>query len=170
MALALGRERFYTLDAAQARIVRHQPEDPGTVLYAKPAPGPAPTALAWDGEALWSYDAVNKSLYRHGADESDAKAYPLEADVVPTAMQWLGGRLWLFDSRGRRLLAFQLVNGSFAPAWAIALGESAVGIASAGAEVKPRSEDILVLAGPSARRQGFALVRYRVGWRAFTIF
>jgi len=172
VSLAVGRKRFYTLDAAQARIVRHQPEDPRTVLYAKPAPGPAPTALAWDGKALWSYDAVNKCLYRHGADESDAKAYPLEADVVPTAMQWSGGRLWLFDSRSRRLMAFGLVNDAFAPVWAFALGESAVGLADArglegGAGI---TEDVLVLAGPSALRQGFALVRYRVGRRAFTFF
>jgi len=183
VSLALGRERFYTLDAAQARIVRHQPQDPASVLYAKPAPGPAPTALAWDGAALWSYDAVNKSLYRHGADESDAKAYPLEADVVPTVMQWLGGRLWLFDSRGRRLMAFDFANDVFAPVCAVALDESAVGLAAAmglpsreGGRspfpegTRPKTEEILVLAGPSARRQGFALARYRVGWRAFIIF
>ncbi|MCX5795730.1 MAG: hypothetical protein NTY77_09575 [Elusimicrobia bacterium] len=173
VALALGGERFYTLDAAQARIVRHQPDDPGTVLYAKPAPGPAPTALAWDGQALWSYDAFNKRLYRHGAEETDAKAYPLEADVLPAAMQWLGGRLWLWDSRSRRLMAFDLANEAFAPAWAVALDENVVGLTAAqadGAGAGSKTEDILVLAGPSARRQGFALARYRVGWRLFTIF
>jgi hypothetical protein len=170
VALAVGRERFYSLDAAQARIVRHQPEDPGTVLYAKPAPGPAPTALAWDGKALWSYDAVNKCLYRHGADEADAKAYPLEAEVVPTAMQWLGGRLWLFDSRSRRLMAFEFVNDAFAPAAAVALGESVIGLVSAGASSRPRTEEILVLAGPSASRPGFALLRCLVGLQLFTVF
>ena len=170
VALALGRERFYSLDAAQARIVRHRPEDPGIVLYSKPAPGPAPTALAWDGKALWSYDAVNKCLYRHGVDEADAKAYPLEADVVPTAMQWLGGRLWLFDSRSRRLMAFEFVNDAFAPAWAVSLGESVIGLVSAGSASRPRTEEILVLAGPSASRPGFALLRCLVGLHVFTIF
>jgi hypothetical protein len=170
VALALGRERFYSLDAAQARIVRHQPQDPAAVLYSKPTPGPAPTALAWDGAALWSYDAVNKSLYRHGADESEAKAYALASDLVPTAMQWLGRRLWLFDSRGRRLMAFELVDDGFRQVCAAPIGESALGLAAAAAAAGPRREEILVLAGPSAGRTSFALVRYRAGWRLFTIF
>ncbi|MBI5239334.1 MAG: hypothetical protein HY926_02595 [Elusimicrobia bacterium] len=170
VALALGRERFYSLDAAQARIVRHQPADPASVLYSKPTPGPAPTALAWDGAALWSYDAVNKSLYRHGADESDAKAYALPSDLVPTAMGWLGRRLWLFDSRGRRLMAFEMRGETFAPVCSAAVDESVLGIASAGAAAGPRREEIFALAGPSARRTGFALVRYLAGWRLFTIF
>jgi len=170
VAVALGREMFYTLDAAQARIVRHRPDDPGLVLYAKPAPGPAPTALAWDGQALWSYDAVNKSLYRHGADESEFKAYPIEADVVPTAMQWLGGRLWLFDSRSRRLMGFEFSNDALRPVAALAAGETIIGLASAGFSGKPRREEVWALAGPTARRPGFALLRYRLGWRLFTIF
>ncbi|MBI5239680.1 MAG: hypothetical protein HY926_04350 [Elusimicrobia bacterium] len=170
VALALGRERFYTLDAAQARIVRHQPRDPAVVLYAKPTPGPAPTALAWDGAALWSYDAVNKSLYRHGSDESDAKAYALPSELVPTAMQWLGRRLWLFDSRGRRLMAFEIRDDSFVPVCAAPVDDSVLGLAAAGTAVKPRAEEIVALAGPSARRTGFALMRYRIGWRLFTIF
>ncbi|MDD5628132.1 MAG: hypothetical protein PHU21_03645, partial [Elusimicrobia bacterium] len=171
VALALGGGRFYTLDAAQARIVRHQPDAPATVLYARPAPGPAPTALAWDGQALWSYDAFNKRLYRHGPDESEAKAYALDAGVAVAAMQWLDGRLWLWDGRGRRLMVFDLVNEAFVPSWSAALDENAVGLAAAGAAgARPKTRDILVLVGPSARRQGFALLRCRVGWRAFTIF
>jgi hypothetical protein len=183
-AVAIGREMFYTLDAAQGRIVRHQPGDPSAILYWKPAPGPAPTALAWDGKALWSYDAVNKAVYRHGADEANAKAYVLDADVVPTAMNWLGGRLWLFDSRSRRVMAFDFTNDAFTPGFSFAPGESFIGLAAAGTVpagssvrrlpfldgAAPRAQDLLALAGPTAKRQGFALVRLRCGTRLLTIF
>ncbi|MDD5656180.1 MAG: hypothetical protein PHF00_02885, partial [Elusimicrobia bacterium] len=170
LALAAGREIFYSLDAAKARIVRHRPDDPAAILYTKPAPGPAPTALAWDGKALWSYDAVNKSLYRHGSDEADAKPYALAADVVPTAMAWVGSRLWIYDSRGRRVLAFDFAQGAFAPAADFAVGEGVVGLAATGPFSRPRTAEVSVLLGPTAQRPGFALARWRCGPRLFTIF
>lgn len=186
LSLAVGTEIFYSLDAAKARIVRHQPEDPAAILYTKPTPGPAPTALAWDGAALWSYDAVNKSLYRHGADEADAKAYGLAADVVPTAMAWLGGRLWVFDARGRRLLAFDFVKDSFVPAGSFAAAETVIGLAAArglptaaggrahfaqsAGRPLPGVTELEVLLAPTAKRASFALSRWRCGPRLFTIF
>jgi len=175
VAVAVGREIFYTLDAAQARVVRHRPDDPGSVLYAKAAPGPAPAALAWDGKALWSYDAVNKTLYRHGADESNAKAYPLEGDVVPTVLQWIKGKLWLYDSRSRRLKAYLFANDAFTPLFSLDPEETVIGLAAAqGRPSSPEgaagADEVFILAGPTAQRQGFSLVRYRCGRRIFTIF
>lgn len=163
-AVAAAGALLWTLDTAQARIVRHDAADPSKIIAERPAPGPAPTALAHDGKHLWSYDAANRSLYRHGEDEGTFKAYPLGGDAVPTAMAWSEGLLWLYDSKARALRVYERSEDVLVPAGRHDLGAPVTALAPQG------SGYILVLVGPSAERAGAAVIRYRHGRRAFTIF
>ncbi|MBI4385939.1 MAG: hypothetical protein HY551_01020 [Elusimicrobia bacterium] len=110
VSLALGAGALWSLDASQARIVKHRLTDPGSLELVWPSPGPGPVALAHDGRNLWSYDAVTKSLYRHLGEgpRAEAETVALNLDVVPTSMQWQGDVLWLHDGRGKRLLKLRM--------------------------------------------------------------
>lgn len=152
-ALAFGGAYMWSLDSAQARILRHNSGTPEQVLFQRAAPGPAPTALAFDGEAVWSYDAANKAFYRHGKDEGEVKAFAVAQDMVPTAMVWLGGRLWVFDSKGRRLMIFALKDTGLVFKSEVKLGEAVVGMAASG-------DKLWVLAGPGTARSGGALLKF----------
>lgn len=163
-ALAAAAGLLWTLDTAQARIVRHDAADPAKILAERPAPGPAPTALAHDGRHLWSYDAANRALYRHSEDEGTFKAYPLDDDAVPTAMAWSGGRLWLYDSKSRTLRVYEQAGEALTLA-----GRHDIGAPVAAIAAEP-SGQLLVLAGPSSQRAGHAVIRYKHGRRLFTIF
>ncbi len=160
-ALAFGGPFLWTLDAAQARLVRHKAGSPGDVLAVRPTPGPAPTALAYDGESLWSFDAANKALYRHSADEASYKAIPMDVDAVVTSMAWIGGELWAYDAKSRDLLVFSYNDERLSLRGRYALGEPIVGLLGlkVNAAGKTRRQ-LWVLAGPKAERTGFALIRY----------
>lgn len=154
VALAVGAETLWSLDAAQARLVRHKAADPAQVVAARPSPGPAPTALAFDGQFLWSYDAANRLFYRHGSDESTFKSYALDADVVATALTWADGKLWVYDGRSKRLIVLDLQGDALREKASYDLGVKVIGLAAAG----PRR--LWVLAAPDAQSVSPQLVEF----------
>ncbi|MDX6769628.1 MAG: hypothetical protein SF051_08860, partial [Elusimicrobiota bacterium] len=169
-AAAFGGGVMWTLDAAQARILRHPAGRPDRVLSARPSPGPAPTALAYDGAALWSYDAANRSFYEHGGDEGVTRAYALAGDAVPNAMAWRGGRLWVHDSKSGRVLVLErregrLVAVESSPAPVRGLAGFAFGPGAG------RAVSVFLLTGPSARSASSSLTRTRLSRRLpLTVF
>ncbi len=159
-SLAFGGGLFWTLDAAQARVLRQRLDKPETVVASRPSPGPAPTALAFDGEALWSYDAANRALYRHGGDEAAHKSFAIAEDVVPNALAWVGGKLWMHDTKSRRILVYA------AEAERLELREShaAPDAALLGFAVVPAADGprLWALVGPSAQHAQPALELFRL--------
>lgn len=154
VALAAGGDALWSLDAAQARVVRHKAGDPSQLLAVRPSPGPAPTALAFDGEALWSYDAANRLLYRHGADEAAFRSFALDADVVATALAWVGRELWVYDAKTRGLHVFAFEDETFKPRGRYDLGLPVVGLAAG-----PRGK-LWVVAAPGGDRSSTTLVEF----------
>lgn len=169
-SLAFGGGTLWSLDAAQARLLRHNAAEPEKVVAIRPSPGPAPTALAYDGQSLWSYDAANRSLYKHGGDESVYKSFAIAEEVVPNAMVWVGSRLWMHDAKTRTLRAYQekdggvvLVETQPAPDAGV-LGLAVIGGAEGG-------RVLAVLAGATGARPQPALLQLKVRRRAgFTAF
>jgi hypothetical protein len=160
IAVAAGGGALWTLDAAQARLVRHSLSAPEKILAARPSPGPAPTALAFDGETVWSYDAVDRALTRHGGDDAPAQSFSLPDDAVPDAMCWSDGRLWIHDAKGRRLLIYSVEKGKLARVSVQAMPEpSVLGLAVSGT---PARRTLELLLGPSGARAQAALVRFRI--------
>lgn len=109
ISLAWSQDLLWSLDSAQGRILQHPWSDPSRVEVSAPAPGPATSALAYDGGRLWSYDAAGRVLYRYERDiKARPAAFPVEVDMVPASMAWVGRQLWILDSKGHRLLRFKL--------------------------------------------------------------
>ena len=161
VGMAFGGGLLWTLDAAQARILRHKASDPERVQVSRPSPGPAPTALAFDGQALWSYDAVNRTISEHGSDEGSTKSYSLESDVVVTAMAWVGGDLWVFDAKARQLVEYDFKDAAFKRLRAHAFDKPVLALAAASGLVEGRRRPQLwALEGPAGARQKPAVVRY----------
>jgi hypothetical protein len=159
-AIAAGGGALWTLDAAQARLLRHSKDAPDRILAARPSPGPAPTALAFDGETVWSYDALNRAVTRHGGDDAPTQTYALPDDAVPNAMTWADGRLWIYDAKARRLLVYELANGKLSRTADEPAPEPGVlGLAAAGG---PNDRRVYVLVGPSGARGAAEIVRYRL--------
>ncbi len=158
--IAVGGGALWTIDAAQARLLRHSAAAPERVTAARPSPGPAPTALAFDGETVWSYDAVNRALTRHGGDDAPAQTFALPDEAVPNAMTWADGRLWIHDAKARRLLVYELRDGKLSRVAAMPAPETGVlGLAAAGT---PAERRVYVLVGPSGARAQAAIIRYRL--------
>jgi hypothetical protein len=158
--IAVGGGALWTLDAAQARLLRHSAAAPDRITAARPSPGPAPTAIAFDGETVWSYDAVNRALTRHGGDDAPAQTYALPDEAVPNAMTWADGRLWIHDAKARRLLVYEVRDGKLARVAAVPAPEAGVlGLAAAGT---PAERRVYVLVGPSGARGQAEIIRYRV--------
>jgi hypothetical protein len=158
--IAAGGGALWTLDAAQARLIRHSAAAPDKILAARPSPGPAPTALAFDGETVWSYDAVNRTLTRHGGDDATAATFALPDDAVPNAMTWADGRLWIHDAKGRRLLIYEMRGGKLALADSRPAPEAGVlGLAAAGT---PAERRVYVLVGTGGGRARAQIIRYRL--------
>ncbi len=159
VSLAFGGGNLWSLDAAQARILRHKAEQPDKVVLSRASPGPAPTALAFDGESLWSFDAANKALYRHGQDEASTKAFSLDVDAVAVAMAWTSGQLWLADAKSHQLLVFDFKDERFKLRGRYDLSSAVIGLApipSAGES----GRRLWVLTGPTPERTGNSLVQY----------
>jgi hypothetical protein len=160
IAIAVGGGSLWTLDAAQARLLRGASSAPDRIVAARPSPGPAPTALAFDGETVWSYDAVNRALTRHGGDDAPAQSFALPDEAVPNAMTWVDGRLWIHDAKGRRLLVYELLNGKLSRVSAQPDPETGViGLAAGGT---PAERRVYVLLAPSGARASAEIVRYRL--------
>lgn len=114
VSLAVWSDALYTLDSAQGRIMRHPVADPSKISLRWESPGPAPVALAHDGQNLWSYDAASRAVYRHLGEGRDAQvdAYKIELDVLVSAMAWHRDRLWVYDAKNGQILVFQVVGKS----------------------------------------------------------
>ncbi|MBI3298762.1 MAG: hypothetical protein HYZ75_11395 [Elusimicrobia bacterium] len=114
-SLSVWAGKMYTLDAAQARILRHAIVEPERVEAAWPSPGPAPAALAHDGQNLWSYDAATKLLYRHLGEgaEAQVETYSVGFDAALTALRWHKDELWAWDAKGKQLVALRLKGKAF---------------------------------------------------------
>jgi hypothetical protein len=161
VSMAFGTDVLWTLDAARARIVRHRAADPSKVLATRPTPGPAPTALAFDGQSLWSYDAVTRSLYQHGSDEGASKSYALDEGGVVTAMCWVGDKLWVFDAKSKQLVEFELKDGLFRALERDALQEPVTAlVAGSGLVDGRRRAQLWALVGPAGSRQSPAVIKY----------
>lgn len=154
VALAASGEAMWSLDAAQARVLRHKAGEPEKLLAVRPSPGPAPTALAFDGEALWSYDAANRLLYRHGADEGSFRSFALDQDVVATALAWVGKELWVYDAKTRKLHVFAFEGEAFRPRGSYDLGAPVAALAAG-----PRGK-LWVVEPAGAERTAPALVEF----------
>jgi hypothetical protein len=159
-AIAVGGGMLWTLDAAQARLLRHSAAAPERILAARPSPGPAPTALAFDGETVWSYDAVDRALTRHGGDDAPVRSFALPDEASPDAMAWADGRLWMHDAKGRRLLIYAVDGDKLVRVAAQAIDEASVlGLAVAGV---PSARVLYLLVGPSGARAQAAVERVRI--------
>lgn len=114
-ALSSWAGKMYALDAAQARVLRFSVETPDKVESSWPTPGPAPAALAHDGQNLWSYDAATKVLYRHLGEgpEAQTESFRLDFDAVLTAIRWHKGELWAWDAKGKQVLVLKKKERSF---------------------------------------------------------
>lgn len=162
-AVALGLGVMWTLDAAQARLVRHAASDPARTISSRPAPGPAPAALAFDGRTLWSYDAVDHALTRHAGDDSAQQSFPLPREVVPNAMVWVEGRLWVHDAKSHRILLYKFDDGAAFQVGSQPAPEAGVlGLAVAGAR---RDRRVYALLGPWGGRSQPSIARYRLRTR-----
>lgn len=108
-SVAIWGDALYTLDTAQARILRHSLTAPAKVDLDWPSPGPAPIVLAHDGQNLWSYDAATRAVYRHLGEgkESQVEAHKMEFDILPSAMTWFKDELWIYDIKGRQIMIFK---------------------------------------------------------------
>ncbi|MBI5623112.1 MAG: hypothetical protein HY924_04970 [Elusimicrobia bacterium] len=153
-ALASGPDSMWSVDSAQARIVKHRPGRPEEVLGAMASPGAAPAALAFDGSSLWLYDAATQSLYRQKGGAESFEPVPAEAELVPSALAFVDGRLWVFDSRSKELVILSLKDGKLRVWSRQPLSESVAAVSVAGKEV-------WALVGPAMDRPGHSLVRYR---------
>jgi hypothetical protein len=159
-ALAVGGGALWSLDAAQARLLRHSTAGPERILAARPSPGAAPTAIAFDGQTVWTYDAADRTLTRHGGDDAPVQAYSLPDEAVPNAMAWSGDYLWISDAKGRRLLIYKVEGKSLVRAAVEPFPEpGVVGLALSGSG---RERRLYLLLAPSGARAAAELVRYRL--------
>ncbi|MFH1723864.1 MAG: hypothetical protein ABII00_04495 [Elusimicrobiota bacterium] len=108
-ALDVWAGALYSLDSAQGRILRHPIGTPQKVAVSWPSSGPAPVALAHDGQNLWSYDAATRSMYRHLGEgaEAETEAYSIPLDILPAAIRWHRDELWAYDAKGRQIVRFK---------------------------------------------------------------
>lgn len=155
VALTFGRDFMWSLDSAQSRLLKHKGGSPEQVVASRAAPGPAPMALAYDGESVWSYDAVNKAFYRHDpSEEANVKTFIVEQELVPSSMIWARGQLWVADSKTRGMMVFELKGDRLKLLARQPFAETVLGMTLS-------KKQLWVLAGPSAARTGYALLRYK---------
>ncbi|MDE2313057.1 MAG: hypothetical protein KGL04_02645 [Elusimicrobia bacterium] len=147
---------LWTADAAQARLVRVEDSDPGQVAATLPAQGPAPTAMAYDGKAVWCYDAANRSLDRYGKDGS-VRSYGM-GSAVPTSLLWVSGQLWAFDSKTRKLDVYDFKEGAFTLRAAYDLGKTVVGMT---AVTMNGRRQLWILAAPSDGSSVPSFIKFR---------
>ncbi len=152
-ALSAGGAFLWSLDEAQGRIVKHEAGSPAKVLGSRATPGPAPTAMAYDGQAVWVYDAVSKTLFSAAGDRTDFTPHTIDPEIVPTAMLWKGEDFWLFDSKSGRLILYRLEDGRLRLKSRHPIEERVLGLSS-------WEDGLRVLAGPAMERPGYSLVRF----------
>jgi len=149
-------DSLWTADAAQARLVRVSAADPGVVAATLPAEGPAPTAMAYDGKAIWCYDAANRSLDRYGAD-GRVQSFGL-GSAVPTSLLWVSGSLWAFDSKTHKLNVYDFKDGSFSLRASYDLGKTIIGMTAVKMGGK---RQLWILAAPTGSQTSPSFVEFR---------
>jgi CheY-like chemotaxis protein len=95
VAMALAPYYAYTA-SSDGRLRRHRWDDELSTVAAVPAPGPAPSGLAWDGENLWSCDSYTGKIYQHNARLEAAGEFPAPTKK-PVGLAWADGALWIAD-------------------------------------------------------------------------
>ncbi|MBI4057671.1 MAG: hypothetical protein HY399_09010 [Elusimicrobia bacterium] len=112
--VALGGDSLWSLDAAQIRILRH-PLGNLAEAYSYPAPGSAPSALAYGQTGLWLYDASTKLLYRFGLDPGSGVegTFQMPSGPLLNSIQWVGSDLWGLDTKGKLLWRLARNKGIF---------------------------------------------------------
>ncbi|MHB2025186.1 MAG: YncE family protein [Elusimicrobiota bacterium] len=156
VSIIFAKDSFWTANAASARLIRQEAADPAREISSLAAAGPAPTAMAYDGRAIWCYDAADRSLDRYRGD-GQIKSFGL-GDAVPTSLLWVSRRLWAFDAKTRKLEVFDFKDNVFSMAASYDLGESVIGMTA----VKTgKGRELWVLAGPSGARTSPAFIKFR---------
>lgn len=76
---------------------------PGDVLGSIPAPGHAPTGMAYDGKYLWIADRLTDSLYAVSPETGDIITAMAAPGYDISALAWDGKYLWCVDREESRL-------------------------------------------------------------------
>lgn len=162
-AISINGDFVWTLDLAQLRVLRHRLDRP-TVVLPVATPGPAPTAAAFDGRRLWTFDASTGLLYKYALNPKEGfeNTYRMPQGVVPTSMQWMeeramgaGAELWAFDAKTRRLHRMQVRGDEVVALSSQSLFERAAAFAVSG-------ETLWVLAESEQGGARFELRRYKI--------
>lgn len=156
-AMAYGAGSFWSLDMGQSRIIQHSAEDPSRAVLAFPAFDVLPTAIAHDGQRLWSYGAGQGLLIRYALDprQGAERTYLLPENLTPSSMFWIGGELWIFDSSRNALFRFKVKKDSFKKVSSRKMDPSLVGVAVFG-------RTLWGLAKPSSPSESYTLRKYRI--------
>ncbi|MBI4055895.1 MAG: hypothetical protein HY402_07190 [Elusimicrobia bacterium] len=115
VALAYGAGAFWSADAGQGRILKHDPQDPSKILAEYPSPGPSPIALGFRGEDLWSFDALSNKLSLHSLQNPQIlwAERSLPEGISPAAFQWQENFLWILDVQKKKLLQLKALEKTF---------------------------------------------------------
>jgi len=83
----------------------------GKVVLQFPAPGPSPSGLAWDGEALWVADESTDTIYKlDPANGRVISSFKTPGDQV-CGLAWGDGILWCADNGTKKLQQLDAGNG-----------------------------------------------------------
>lgn len=130
-ARALTRDRIYRLNDSKPILLcrtenalatvgfdltlrTHHPSPDLPTLQSVKTPGPNPTGLAWDGDALWSIDAASGLLYRY-SDDLNVLSTVKSVLPKPSGLTFDGEALWVFG--GSPLEAVRLTFAGDFPMW-----------------------------------------------------
>lgn len=95
VAVSVAPYYIYTV-SLDGNLRRHRRDEAFTVTASVPAPGPAVTGLAWDGENLWSCDAENAMIYQHD-NKLEVIAKIPSPMPKPVGLAWAKKSLWVAD-------------------------------------------------------------------------
>jgi hypothetical protein len=84
---------------------------PGKVLGEIPAPGPAPTGLAYDGDGFWVADRKTDLIYKIGLDGKVFKTLETPG-FLPSGLAFDGKRLWVSDLEDGKIFQLDVVDGT----------------------------------------------------------
>jgi hypothetical protein len=88
---------YYVFTASvDGRLRRHRREAGLPVTASVPAPGSAPSGLAWDGESLWLSDSESGKIFQLDSRLSVKDSFKSPADK-PVGLAWYKDRLWVAD-------------------------------------------------------------------------
>lgn len=107
--LSAGNNCLWSTDAFHHRFYKH---DPGTfaILASFPTPGPAPSAVYWDGSSLWLADRKTRLVYKYSHIQRDATAparYQL-LEAEPAGLWRTDDLLWVLDQAGKTIRRYRL--------------------------------------------------------------